>query len=189
LIRFVTAAWLVILLSGCGGAADSGTTTTAGGDDASSTTAANATSTTVATTTTEDVAPAGVDPCSLLTSVDIIDATGIEFGEGVYNDDLSGPYQSICDWTGTGDGFATVQVLVIASDVLETQKASAASVFDLVDVDIPGADAAYATSDGSLLAMRIDGEFVQVAFLVTTGEPVMPQTTTLASVVAANFGG
>jgi Protein of unknown function (DUF3558) len=187
-VRGVVAVLLVIVLSSCGGGADSATTTTAPGGGSSSTSVAGATSTTEATTTTGGVEAAGVDPCSLLATEDIVEITGIEFGDAVYNDDLSGPYQSICDWTATGDEFATAQVLVVSSDVFDTQRDSAAGVFDLVDVDIPGVDEAYATSDGSLVGMRIDGQFVQVAFLTTNAESVMPQTTQLAAVVASNFG-
>jgi hypothetical protein len=60
------------------------------------------TSTTAPSEETTTAPPGGggdlPDPCSLLTLDDVMTATGVTFGEGVLNDELSGESQVVCDW-------------------------------------------------------------------------------------------
>jgi len=117
------------------------------------------------------------DPCSLWTTADLQAATGVGFGEGVFNDSLSAPQRQLCDWiTPEGAPLATAQVLVSGDpDVFEGSRTDATT-----DMDVPGADAAYSINDDDIIGMDVGGLFVQVAYL--------PAGTadTLAEVAAAN---
>lgn len=128
------------------------------------------------------------DPCALLTSADIEAATGIPFGEGTFNADLSSQTVAVCDWISNGDEFATAQTLIVAGpEAFDSSKASAADIFTLIDVEIPGAEQAYATEEGSLIAMSLKGYFLQVAFLPSGPGNVLEQTTKLATEAASNL--
>ena len=183
----VAALTLAMVLTACGGdgdSADATTTTAAGGATSEATT-----SSTTSTTSGEEGEPvAEVDPCSLLTAADLEAATGVAFGDGVYNESLSQDQQWICDWTATGSEFATAQVLIIPiPSVYESNKESAAEMLgDVEDVSIPGADAAYATADHSIIGMLVGDLFVQTAYLTTTGEDLTEAATEIATVVAGN---
>lgn len=144
-----------------------------------------------ATTTSEanDAQPAGaIDPCSLLTTSDIEAATGLAFDDGTFNEQLSSDSQVICDWIASEE-FATVQTLIVPDDVFDSQRESAAEAFDVSDVSIAGADTAYATTEGSLIGMSVDGMFLQVAYIPTGPGEVLDATTQLATTAVANLGG
>ncbi len=182
-----------LVLGSCGGGGELQDATPQSSTPRSTTdaTQVRAATTTTAGATTVDERPNDVpapDPCSLLTAADIEDATGVRFGEGAFNADLSGDMQSICDWIGTV-GYATVQTLIVPIDVWAAQRESAAIVFAVVDVDIPGADAAYVTEEGSLIGMQVAGMFLQVSYIPPGPGDVLPQTTALAATAAANFRG
>jgi hypothetical protein len=134
------------------------------------------TPTTVADTTGSN----GSDPCSLLTAADITEATGIDFGEGVGD-------QSTCDWAGLGDQYATVQTLLVDADVWQTQRDSAASVDDVVDLEIPGADDAFSAVGGSIIGMRIGARYLQVSYLVVGVDSPLPALTAMATTAAGNI--
>lgn len=126
------------------------------------------------------------DPCSLWTAADLAAATGVTFGEGVFNDGLSAPPRQICDWlTPEGAPLATAQVLVVDdSTTFEGSRTDAT-----IDLDVPGADAAYSLNDGDIIGMDVDGIFVQVAYLpADAGADTLTQLAQLAEVAAANVG-
>lgn len=103
------------------------------------------------------------DPCALLTTQEIRNATGHPFGDAVFNEDLSGDAQVICDWTSE-DPFATAQVLIVRSN-LESQRETVESAFGEKTVALDLADGAYRTKEGSLVAMQVGDLFVQVAYI------------------------
>ena len=186
LIRWLAASTVVILLSSCAGSDDSVTSSSTAGP---STTAASqggdtATTATTSTTAADTAGSNSLDPCSLLTAADITDATGIDFGEAAVSENA----RSICDWTGLGDQYATVQTLVVESDVWQTQRDSAATAFEVVDLDIPGTDDAFSTAD-SIIGMRIGGIYVQVSYLVVGVDSPLDALIEMATTAAGNVPG
>ncbi|MGA7227589.1 MAG: hypothetical protein WBZ40_05565 [Acidimicrobiia bacterium] len=144
------------------------------------------------TSTTADTAASEIpDPCALLTVADLEAATGLTFGEGVFNESLSSDRQSICDWTASGSEFATAQVYLApdAGGAFDTAKSGASGAFTLVDVDVPGASAAYATEEGSITGMQVPGFFLQVSYIPSGPGTVLDATTELAAKAVAALEG
>lgn len=160
---------------GSGGEAGGGTSTAAPGDDT--------------TTTADGAAPAiGIDPCALLTVSDLEAATGVAFAAGVYNESLSGDALWICDFVASGTEFATAQVLVVPDGSLESARDGAEGALGgVIDVDVAGASAAFATPEGSIIGMQVGDRYVQVAYLPSGPGDVLAETTQLAAVVAGNL--
>jgi hypothetical protein len=127
------------------------------------------------------------DPCSLLTAGEISDTTGVTFGEGTYNEQLSAADRRICDWISTGSEFATAQVLItpLTDAGWESAQSGTGQVSPVHDETVPGADRAFATEEGSIVAMDVHGLFVQVAYIPSGGGTVLPQTLALAAKAAA----
>lgn len=186
---------LAVLAASCSGGDDAAGTTTSTASDgsgdggATTTTVTDTTDATSATTTTSGGSSVLPSDCLLLTTDDLMAATGLAFGEGAVNEDLSSDTQIICDWvTEEASDFAIAQVL-IAEYGYEDAKAGTAGVYTLVDVSIPGASQAYATEEGSLIGMEIDGLYVQVAYIPSGPGSVLDETTALATAAAARFVG
>ena len=184
-MSFIGATVLVLLLAaGCGGsdAADDGDD--GGGGDAGAT--GTSVSTPVSTATAGE--GGGVDVCGLLTVAELEAATELTWDEGTFNDAMSSNAQAVCDWVAISQ-FATAQVMVLSSDEsFEANRASAESVFGLGEApSIPGADEVYATDEGSLIAMRIGGRFVQVAYIPPGPGNVLEATLELAKAVASRI--
>lgn len=133
--------------------------------------------------------PAAADPCALLTTEDLATVTGVEFAEGVFNEDLSVNTQAICDWVSDSP-FATAQVLIIPDATLFAGNRSSAEEFlgGVTDIDVPGAEAAYVVEGGNVVGMAVGDNFLQVAFVPSGPEDVTTQTTRLAEVAAGNLG-
>jgi hypothetical protein len=161
------------------------TTVSAGSTQDTQTTEATATQ----TTTAAPSAGLDIDPCSLLTTAEITAATGVEFGEGAINDAMTNEDQAVCDWISTGSEFATAQVLIVNSDVFDSNMSSAEEVFGLTTepVDVPGSDRTYATAEGSVVAMQIGGVFVQVAYIPSGPGDVLDATLELATIAAGRI--
>jgi len=180
---------LMAACSGGDGTSAADTTTTVGStaaEEAATTSTVAATEPEAETTTSAAMAGSGSD-CMLLTPDELEATTGLPFADGTYNADLSSEHQSICDWLSSGDAFATAQVLV--SDwPYQPSKEGSASAFTLVDVTVPGATQAYATEEGSLVGMEIDGRYVQVAYIPAGPGNVLDATTQLAGIVAGRMG-
>ncbi len=176
--------------SGDGGSSEPATSTTGASTGSTETEA----TTTVAATepaTEETTMPAETSAlsgdCLLLTTEELDAATGNTFGEGTFNEDLSNEHQIVCDWVSTGDAFATAQVL-IADWSYEPTKEGTAAAFTVVDVTVPGASQAYATEEGSLVGMEVDGRYVQVAYIPSGPGNVLDATTQLAATVVSRMG-
>jgi hypothetical protein len=195
-LRFLASCIVVGLLVGaCAG--ESGESTSTGASPTETTAAdgdvgtTNTTSLSVEETTTSVPGDGGsgmLDPCALPTVEDILTATGVPFDEGVFNEELSSESQVICDWTGSGE-FALVQVLFHDSDTFEGNRESAAEFTgEVTDVEIPGASAAFATVEGSIIGMQVDGGYLQVSYIPNGPGTVLEETTQLATVAAANHG-
>ena len=107
------------------------------------------------------------DPCALLTAEELTELTGVEFGEGTFNEDLSAGGNQICDWVAT-DAFDTVQVLIHPDSAVFEQSRESASGFDMevADIEVPGADAAYIV-EGGIVATAVGDMFVQVSYLAS----------------------
>jgi len=128
------------------------------------------------------------DPCSLLTTTDLQNATGIGFGEGAFND-LSNDFQVICDWRASGSELATVQVLVTpGTDALENQRDSASDALGVVEVDVAGTEDAYQSEDGTIVGMDVGDSFLQVSYISFSTEDVSEATLDLAGIAASNIG-
>ena len=180
LLAILTAA---VLLAACGDddatePGTGGTTTTTIDDGDGSTT----------TTSGDQTSSALPDPCALLTVDELQAATGIEFPEGEPNATLSNDSQVICDWVSE-DPFATAQVLVNVNGAsFDDQRASVEDAFDEPTVEVDLADAAYRTSEGSLVAMKVGSLFVQVSYLPPGAGDVADATVALAGNVLSRLG-
>lgn len=184
------AVMFVLVCASCGSGVDStdSTVTTAGQTE----TQTSNDSPEQTTSTTADTAASEIpDPCALLTVADLEAATGLTFGEGVFNESLSSDRQSICDWTASGSEFATAQVYLApdAGGAFDTAKSGASGAFTLVDVDVPGASAAYATEEGSITGMQVPGFFLQVSYIPSGPGTVLDATTELAAKAVAALEG
>lgn len=191
----------LMLLAAAGCSSDTGDTSTTTQPAAATTAASDNTvaqSTTLGAETTaapETTAAASagmdIDPCALLTAAEVTAATGVDFGEGTFNDDLSGDAQAVCDWLSTGSEFATAQVLILDAgpDAFDSNMASAEDIFGLTTdpVDVSGADRSYATAEGSIVAMDIGGLFVQVSYIPSGPGNVLDTTLGLATLAAGRM--
>ena len=110
------------------------------------------------------------DPCALLTTDDLATVTGVEFGEGTFNEQLSAGGNQICDWLAV-EGFDAVQVLIHPDAAAFEQTRESAAV-EVVDIDVPGADDAYIL-EGGIVGMASGDVFLQVSYLASgdTSEP------------------
>jgi len=112
------------------------------------------------------------DPCSVWTVADVEAATGLAFGEGVYNETLSVGGQDICDWISTGDVLANAQVLVLAPGLDHDflRSGTEVSAGPVTDLDITGAEAAHISGDGRILGIDLGGGVVlQLAYIPPLG--------------------
>lgn len=127
------------------------------------------------------------DPCSLLSAADIEAVSSIAFQEGVFNEEQSADFQSICDYQPVDGAFPIVQVLVSPGESqISTQRASAESWLGAtVDVAVAGANDAYTVAGGSLVGMAAEGYYIQVAFMTSDVAEVTEITVDLAEVVVA----
>lgn len=127
------------------------------------------------------------DPCSLLTAAEVSDVTGVAFGDGTYNEQLSAENRRICDWIASGSTFATAQVLItpLTEGGWEAAQSGTGQVSPVHDETVPGADRAFATQEGSIVAMDVHGLFVQVSYIPSGGGTVLQQTLALAAKAAA----
>lgn len=125
------------------------------------------------------------DPCGLLTTEEVASATGLPFGDGVFNDALSSDRMHVCDWL-SDDPFATAQVLLMRGDI-GTEQDSIESAFgeDVIMLDL--ADASFRTTDGSLVAMQVGELFVQVAYIPPGPGEVADITVALAEQAVARL--
>lgn len=189
--RLSTAVVVVLACAACGSSVESaGTTVTTAGQTETQTSGDTAEQT---TTTTIGDAPASdiPDPCALLTTLDLEAATGLTFGEGVFNESLSGDSHSICDWITSGSEFATAQVYLApdSGGIFDTAKSGASGAFTIVDIDVPGATAAYATEEGSIAGMQVPGYFLQVSYIPPGPGSVLDVTSELAAKAVTALGG
>ena len=179
----------LILSLGCGGSDDEsagdGSSATSQGSDSRDTSSPTAAPETQADVVSNPDDP-GIDPCSLLTVADLEAATELTWGPAEFNESQSSEVQSVCDWVATSE-FAIAQVLVMGTDEwFDLNRDNAESVFGLTadPPSIPGVDELYATEEGSLIAMRIGGRFVQVSYIPPGPGNVLSETTELATAVA-----
>lgn len=134
--------------------------------------------------------PVAVDACPLLTPAQIYSATGLNWGAGTPNPSLSVSGRSVCDWYTEGGEYAAVQVMVVPdASSFEANRSSANEVFGLAPggVSIAGVDEAYATAEGSLVAMRVGGLFVQVSYIPPGPGNVLSSAIALAQDVAGGL--
>lgn len=112
---------------------------------------------------------------------------GLAFGQGSYNEQLSASDRRICDWVASGSAFATAQVLItpLTDSGWEAAQSVTGQVSPVHDETVPGADRAFATEEGSIVAMDVHGLFVQVAYIPSGGGTVLQQTLALAAKAAA----
>jgi hypothetical protein len=191
--KILVALLLIVSLTACSsdGGGSSSTTGPTNTDAASETTLSGETTLapeTTAAETNDGTVSSGlnIDPCGLLTSGDITAATGVEFGDGTINETMTRDGQTVCDWISTGSEFAIAQVLIVDSDVFDSNKSSAEEVFGLATdpVAVPGADRTYATAEGSIVAMDIGGIFLQVSYIPSAPGNVADATLELAAIAA-----
>ena len=127
------------------------------------------------------------DPCALLTVQEIDAATGQSFAPAVPHSDLSTDVQAICDWSVADGSPSTVQVIV-SGDVYDSNRVGAEEAGEeLVDVEVAGADDAFSTLSGSIVAMDVDGAFVQVSYITDSTIDLTDVTVELAEAVVGRL--
>ncbi len=182
-----------LTLTACSGGGGTPAASDAGGSGSSSaaTTSESASPSDAATASDSASTDAGSaslpDPCSLLTAAEISDVTGVTFAEGTYNEQLSAADRRICDWIASGSTFATAQVLItpLTDSGWQEAQTGTGQVSPVHDETVPGADRAFATEEGSIVAMDVHGLFVQVAYIPSDAGTVLTQTLALAAKAAA----
>jgi hypothetical protein len=180
----------VLALAGCSAA---GAASTGASTDASTGAASGASSEASSPASDQSTSPATAadlpDPCTLLTAAEITAATGVPFDEGKPDAKLSTPERQICNWMATGSPTVMTQVLVTAltPDGWDQAKTGTAQVNPVHDETIPGADRAFATNEGSILAMDVHGRFVQLAYFTGNTDSVLKVTKELAAKAAARM--
>ncbi len=184
----------VLALAGCSaaGAASTGASSDAstGAASGASSEASSDASTPASDQSTSPAAAADLpDPCTLLTAAEITAATGVPFDEGKPDAKLSTPERQICNWMATGSPTVMTQVLVTAltPDGWDQAKTGTAQVNPVHDETIAGADRAFATNEGSILAMDVHGRFVQLAYFSGGTDSVLKATKQLAAEAAARM--
>jgi len=209
--RYAAVGSLVLVLASCGGDPSSEPAESAGpasDSPSASTPPTDAPPTTVTVPATEPTPtessptePTNVDteveaaerpdPCSVWTVADLEAATGLIFGEGVYNETMSVNGQDICDWITTGDVLANAQVLVLAPGLDHDflRSGTEASAGPVTGVKMDGAEVAHISGDGRILGIDLGGGVVlQLAYIpplgvTDTGEQLIE----LANAAVANL--
>jgi hypothetical protein len=175
---------LALALAGAGCGGDDGDTDEASVEDTSTTTE------TVPEDSGDDAVGSDVgdfpDPCALLSSAELVEATGQPFGEGTFNEDLSNQNQAICDWISE-DPFATAQVLISSFGDIDSQRESVEESFGEETVDVDLTEGAYRTAEGSLVAMSVGDWFVQVSYIPSGPGSVGDTTVGLAEKVLSRL--
>ncbi len=160
------------------------------GDDDPPATVDTGTSLATATTNSSTTEPSGAsssdsDVCALLSSADLQEATGHQFGEGVFNEGLSVGGIEVCDWKASDAGFVTVTVAVVrGNSAYEDDRDSQLDLLDLPDFFIAGTDDAYAAADGSLVGMRTGDLYARVTYIPDDYAGVLDATQQLAEAIA-----
>lgn len=190
-VAFVATAAITLALAGCGGGDKSDDTSdpTTAAVTTEATPTADAAGTEDATTT-EEAAEGSSDSkaCSLLDNATISEITGSDFSQAVASDDGSGT----CTWDNTASGgLSSVAVMLDTAGGVsyeENRAGAALIVDDVTDVTVDGADNAFTYMGGIIVAMDVDGEYVQVMFM--SFDSTITDTTIcvqLASEVAHNL--
>ena len=181
---------LPLALLGC--SSDTNTDTSAATTDSppstSEATGSPAASATPTDTNTDTAQAADLpDPCTLLTPADLAAATGLTFPDGAINEDLSSPERAVCDWV-SDDPYATAQTLITPAGDFDAERDLAAQISgDTLDVTVPGANQAYQTPEGSIVAMEVGDLFVQVAYIPSGPGNVNDATLQLAQIAVTNL--
>jgi hypothetical protein len=115
----------------------------------------------------EPVADETIDPCALLTAQDIGEVTGWSIEAGVRPTGQERDGRAVCNWeTSEMTGLVQVQVLPDAGRAtFERERAELELVHGMapaVDLDVPGADAAYESPGHQLGAVLVGDDVIQV---------------------------
>ncbi len=140
-----------------------------------------------ATRGVDAVSPDLPDPCELLDAATLEALVGSAFADGTYNGFLSSEDESICEWYGSGDSYASVQLAVRTySGSTDEEVARATSVYgELAQIAVDGADYAVAVSDGTIVGALVSGTAIYVLYYT---EEWTDLTDSTASVAAAALG-
>lgn len=128
------------------------------------------------------------DACSLITTAELEQITGIAFAEGEHFTEGETDVQSICDYYPVDGFFPFVQILVnTAYTDLEAQRdaAVAGTGGAAADVDVAGGEFGYTVDGGTILGVGIKGYFVQVSLYDEQGSDQTAVLVPLAEAVGA----
>jgi hypothetical protein len=131
----------------------------------------------------DDAGEQGSDPCAVLTTADLEQATGVVWTQQPAAD----PAEPACRWTSaTPSGL--VQVFLTGTDgssFEENRQSIRVGDAEPSDAEVEGADEAFATPDGSLVGMRVGDRYVQVTYASAATEPPAGAVTTALAAIAA----
>ncbi|WP_291379289.1 DUF3558 family protein [Demequina sp.] len=172
-VTILTALAFALALAACGGddsAGNSSDPETLSAADATATPAAEAPASDAAegdgSSEGDDSADASTtDACQLLDTDTITSISGLDFSEAVVTDDGMGT----CTWdlTSTG-GLAMVSVMVfdnIDSSFQINREVTESMFDDVADVSVAGVDHAFTYMGGTVIAMDLGSDYVQVLYM------------------------
>ncbi|MDN4472983.1 hypothetical protein [Demequina zhanjiangensis] len=141
-----------------------------------------------ATRGADEVSPDLPNPCELIDAAALESTLGVSFGEGAFNGYLSNEEESICEWNGTGESYASVQVAVrIFSGSEDEEIARAVTVYgDLSQAELEGIESGYAAPDGTIVgALTADGIAVYVLHYTEAWTDLTESTAAVAALVVS----
>lgn len=180
---------MALVVSACSAEGESGEGSTVEADAVDESTEADATpdSTDAPDDSDADASVGLPDPCALLSPAEIELATGVPVGEGVADADRQTETKVLCKWTQTGDaGFVAIAV---APGSFVPYGEGETVVGTTVAIDIPGASEAYSVLDSGSVGMRVDGDYIVLAFVGASDLAGTDVTIALATLVASRYGG
>jgi hypothetical protein len=175
---------VAVVVAACGGSGSTGTTSVSESGQG------NETTTTAVTQSSTGASADLPDPCALLTPADLEESTGFVFLDGEPSATRTNSIEAVCEWqtAETTDHFGVVQ-LVASTLNYEIMMDAASTVYDVGDVEIAGADRAFADVSGSPVGADVAGLFLQVTYTGSDQDMIAPATAALAEVAISNLEG
>lgn len=183
--RLLASLLVAVGVAACGGSDGAGTTSPPGAG------AENETTTTMAVDQNSTETSADIpDPCLLLTPEDLEESTGLVFLDGVPSATRTNSVEAVCEWQTeeTTDHFGVVQLVVSSLDYEEMMDA-ASTVYDVQDIEVAGADRAFADVSGSPVGVDAGGLFLQVTYSGSDQDTIRPAASALAELAISTLGG
>ena len=126
----------------------------------------------------------------MLTPADLEESTGFVFLDGEPSATRTNSIEAVCEWqtAETTDHFGTIQ-LVVSTLNYESMMDAASTLYDVGDIEVAGADRAFADVSGSPVGADIAGLFLQVTYTGSDQDTIAPSMSGLAETAISNLDG